>query len=65
MPANIATGYRAYKECKSSGHKFVKCFSRNCDCLQPGRVAQSVMRLTEQSEIPGSISGPTTYFDGN
>ena len=28
----------------------------------PGRVAQSVARLTQEPEIPGSIHGPATYF---
>ena len=28
----------------------------------PGRVAQSVVRLTHEAEIPGSIPGPATYF---
>ena len=28
----------------------------------PGRVAQSVVRLTDEPGIPGSISGPTTNF---
>ena len=28
----------------------------------PGRVAQSVARLTEEPEVPGSIPGPATYF---
>ena len=27
-----------------------------------GRVAQSVAHLTQESEVPGSISGPATYF---
>ena len=27
-----------------------------------GRVAQSVVRLTQESEVPGSIPGPATYF---
>ena len=29
---------------------------------QPGRVAQSVARLTQESKVPGSTSGPATYF---
>ena len=28
----------------------------------PGRVAQSVARLTHEPEVPGSIPGPATYF---
>ena len=28
----------------------------------PGRVAQSVARLTQELEVPGSILGPATYF---
>ena len=28
----------------------------------PGRVAQSVARLTHKPEVPGSIVGPATYF---
>ena len=28
----------------------------------PGRVAQSVGRLTQEPEVPGSIPGPATYF---
>ena len=28
----------------------------------PGRVAQSVARLTQEPEVPGSIPGPATYF---
>ena len=27
-----------------------------------GRVAQSVARLTQEPEVPGSIPGPATYF---
>ena len=30
--------------------------------IDPGRVAQSVARLTQEPEVPGSIPGPTTYF---
>ena len=30
--------------------------------LLPGRVAQSVARLTKEPEVPGSIPGPATYF---
>ena len=30
--------------------------------MSPGRVAQSVARLTEEPEVPGSIPGPATYF---
>ena len=29
---------------------------------KPGRVAQSVRRLTHDPEIPGSKPGPVTYF---
>ena len=29
---------------------------------KPGRVAQSVARLTQEPEVPGSIPGPATYF---
>ena len=28
---------------------------------KPGRVAQSVVRLTQKSEVSGSIPGPATY----
>ena len=28
----------------------------------PGRVAQSVARLTQEPEVPVSIPGPATYF---
>ena len=28
----------------------------------PGRVAQSVARLTPEPEVPGSLPGPATYF---
>ena len=28
----------------------------------PGRVAQSVARLTDEPEVPGSIPDPATYF---
>ena len=27
-----------------------------------GRVAQSVARLTQEPDVPGSIHGPATYF---
>ena len=30
--------------------------------MQAGRVAQSVERLTQEPEVPGSITGPATYF---
>ena len=30
--------------------------------LMPGRVAQSVARLTQEPELLGSIPGPDTYF---
>ena len=30
--------------------------------LGPGRVAQSVARLTQEPEVPGSIPGPAIYF---
>ena len=30
--------------------------------LKPGRVAQLLARLTEESEVPDSISGPAEYF---
>ena len=29
---------------------------------RPGRVAQSVARLTQEPEVSGSIPGPATYF---
>ena len=37
------------------------------DCISsrsvlPGRVAQSVARLTQEQEVPGSIPGPAIYF---
>ena len=28
----------------------------------PGRKAQSVARLTQEPDVPGSIPGPATYF---
>ena len=31
----------------------------------PGSVTQSVARLTEESEVPGSIPGPATDFHEN
>ena len=37
----------------------INVYTRAC---MPGRVAQSVARLTHEPEVPGSISGPVTYF---
>ena len=31
-------------------------------CTESGRVVQSVAHLTQESEVPGSIPGPATYF---
>ena len=32
------------------------------DGIQPGRIAQSVVRLTQEPEVPGSIPSLATYF---
>ena len=38
-------------------------FSRSCSSsARPGHVAQSVARLTRESEVPDSIPDPVTYF---
>ena len=34
----------------------------NLETTKPGRVAQSVARLTQEPEVPGSMPGPATYF---
>ena len=39
-----------------------KNFAYLFDCTKPGRVAQSVARLTPEPKAPGSIPGPATYF---
>ena len=31
-------------------------------CNRPGRVAQSVARLTQEPEVPGSILSPAAHF---
>ena len=38
--------------------------NRNCGKFYspPGRVAQSIARLTQEPEVPSSIPGPATYF---
>ena len=30
--------------------------------VRPGRIAQSLERLTQEPDVPGSIPGPATYF---
>ena len=33
-----------------------------CTRQKPGRVAQSIARLAQKAEVPGSIPDPVTYF---
>ena len=42
---------------------FVQLIKNICFRItEPGRVAQSVARLTQEPEVSGSMSGPATYF---
>ena len=46
-------------------HNNSELYNNNCFYHlfnKPGRVAQSVARLTQEPEVPGSILGPATYF---
>ena len=48
-----------YRLCKG---RFTTSFYSCLNKKKPGRVAKSVARLTQESEAPGSISGPATCF---
>ena len=37
-------------------------YASSIKIIEPDLVAQSVARLTQEPEVPGSIPGPATYF---